>query len=272
MKLLIDGYGGIAGDMFSAAMISAGVEFNTIKKVMLKAANKLGTAQIDIQKTQDNSRQLTINLDSQRNHLKGSEAKDILIDLFKEFSIKDIYQKFGFRILDILLKAETRAHAEFNIVVKDGPDHHHGEEDHHHGHHTHDHVNNDAFLHEAQDIVIDIMGAVAGIQKLKIDPSAQLLGPVSVGGGFVDFSHGKLPVPAPATKIILEQYQISYQKGPVDVELCTPTGAAILAALNATGTEFANINDYQLVAQGKSRGTKILNIPPLKIFICKKTR
>jgi len=47
-------------------------------------------------------------------------------------------------------------------------------------------------------------------------------------------SHGRLPVPAPATRAILEEHHISYQSGPVEAELLTPTGAAILAALSPT--------------------------------------
>jgi len=57
------------------------------------------------------------------------------------------------------------------------------------------------------------------------------LTPVSVGGGTVHFSHGTLPVPAPAVVAILKRYRIPHVAGPVDVELLTPTGAAILAAL-----------------------------------------
>ena len=49
--------------------------------------------------------------------------------------------------------------------------------------------------------------------------------------GKVNFSHGVLDVPAPATRIILEKFNVEWKKGPVDTELCTPTGASILAAL-----------------------------------------
>jgi uncharacterized protein (DUF111 family) len=57
--------------------------------------------------------------------------------------------------------------------------------------------------------------------------------PVRVGGGRTGpTSHGRLPVPAPATAAILEQHAIPYQPGPIEAELLTPTGAAILAALS----------------------------------------
>lgn len=91
-------------------------------------------------------------------------------------------------------------------------------------------------LHEAQDILLDVTGAAWGLQALQIDlNSVQCLSPVRVGGGNTGpTSHGRLPVPAPATQAILEHHLIPYQPGPVDIELLTPTGAAILAALSPT--------------------------------------
>ena len=89
-------------------------------------------------------------------------------------------------------------------------------------------------LHEAQDILLDVTGAAWGLQALQIAlESVQCLTPVRVGGGRTGLtSHGRLPVPAPATAAILEQHAIPYQPGPIEAELLTPTGAAILAALS----------------------------------------
>jgi len=94
-------------------------------------------------------------------------------------------------------------------------------------------------LHEAQDILLDLTGAAWGLQALKVDPgSVMCLSPVRVGGGTTGVtSHGRLPVPAPATRVILEEHHMPYHSGPVDAELLTPTGAAILAALAPTFVE-----------------------------------
>ena len=97
-------------------------------------------------------------------------------------------------------------------------------------------------------------------------PGVQLLKPVRTGDGKVEFSHGILDIPAPATKIILEKYNLKWEKGPIDTELCTPTGASLLAALidknkkNHTG-------EFKVLGEGSSRGSKILPIPPLKIYL-----
>lgn len=86
-------------------------------------------------------------------------------------------------------------------------------------------------LHETgqQDAIADIMGAVVAFHSIRMADPLVFCMPVSVGGGFVNTAHGKLPVPAPATLEILNNSGLIWKGGPVDHELLTPTGAAILA-------------------------------------------
>ena len=267
MKLLINPEGGLAGDMFAAALVSAGADFKLMQKAMLTAGEKLGTAQIEIKQTADGSSRLYIALNPGKHHLEGNEAGKILEELFSQFDIREKYRYLGMNILEILIKAEKRAHAEYNIVIEGEHSHPHS---HHHDHH-HSHGNQETFLHEAQDIVIDIMGAIMGMQQLDIEPVAELLCPVSVGGGHVHFSHGTHSIPAPATTIMLKEYHIQWRKGPVDVELFTPTGAAILAALGSSLNTSIAVETLDIVSIGKARGTKLLEIPPLKLYVYKET-
>lgn len=276
MKLLINPEGGLAGDMFSAALVSAGADFKVMQKAMLTAGEKLGSAQIEIKQTADGSSQLSIALNPGKHHLGGNEARAILEELFSQFNIREKYRILGMNILEILIKAEKRAHAEYNIVIEGEHSHPHSHHHthHHDGQHTHHHHppgDEETFLHEAQDIVIDIIGAVTGLQQLDIEPGVELMCPVSVGGGHVHFSHGTHSIPAPATTIMLKEYHIEWKKGPVDVELFTPTGAAILAALGSPLNTSIDIDTLDVVAVGKARGTKILEIPPLKLYIYKET-
>ncbi|MBQ1302138.1 MAG: LarC family nickel insertion protein, partial [Firmicutes bacterium] len=60
-----------------------------------------------------------------------------------------------------------------------------------------------------------------------IDPDRVIISPVNTGSGSVKCAHGILPVPAPATAEILKGIP-SYSDG-TQGELCTPTGAALLA-------------------------------------------
>lgn len=272
MKLLINPEGGLAGDMFAAALVSAGADFKLMQTAMMTAGEKLGTTQIEIKQTADGSSQLDITLNPGKDHLGGNEARTILEELFSQFDIRKKYWNLGMKILEILIKAEKRAHTEYNIVIAGEHSHPHSHHhDHLHTHHHHPSGNENTFLHEAQDIVIDIMGAIMGMQQLDIEPGAELLCPVSVGGGHVHFSHGTHSIPAPATTIILKEYHIQWQKGPIDVELFTPTGAAILAALDSALNTSIAIETLDIVSIGKARGTKILEIPPLKLYIYKES-
>ena len=68
----------------------------------------------------------------------------------------------------------------------------------------------------------------------QLAPAYICASPVSTGRGTVRCAHGELPVPAPATAFLLQG--IPTQPGPAAVtgELCTPTGAALLAQFAAS--------------------------------------
>ena len=76
----------------------------------------------------------------------------------------------------------------------------------------------------------DIVGAMEGFERLGVEAVYHL--PVAVGHGWVEAAHGKLPVPAPATAILLEGVELA-SGGPVEGEATTPTGAALLRVLSA---------------------------------------
>ncbi|MFP4176659.1 MAG: nickel pincer cofactor biosynthesis protein LarC [Candidatus Brocadiia bacterium] len=94
---------------------------------------------------------------------------------------------------------------------------------------VHDTTPGEVHFHEvgAIDAICDITGTVAGLEWL--NPDRILFSRISVGGGRVDAAHGRLPVPAPATVELLRGYETC--GGPIDEELTTPTGAALLTCL-----------------------------------------
>ena len=85
----------------------------------------------------------------------------------------------------------------------------------------------------AVDAIVDIVGACAGLDALGVEQIAAH--PVAVGSGWVRSDHGLLPVPAPATAILLAQKAVPIRPDPPGPpqpgELFTPTGAAILGTL-----------------------------------------
>ena len=77
----------------------------------------------------------------------------------------------------------------------------------------------------ALDAVADVVGVCYAMHLLA--PDKIVASPVHVGSGFVRCAHGVVPVPAPATAYLLEG--VPSYGGDVNGELCTPTGAALVA-------------------------------------------
>ena len=90
----------------------------------------------------------------------------------------------------------------------------------------------DVHFHEvgAVDSIVDIVGASVGFAFFGIQEffTARL----ALGGGTTRFSHGNWPVPAPATLELVRG--MPTQPGPVESEILTPTGAAIITSLAET--------------------------------------
>ncbi|WP_418286705.1 nickel pincer cofactor biosynthesis protein LarC [Halorubrum sp. DTA46] len=81
----------------------------------------------------------------------------------------------------------------------------------------------------ADDAIADVVGAALLLDDLS--PERVVTTPVASGGGEVEMSHGVYPVPAPATTEIATEAGFALTGGPMNRELLTPTGAAILAAV-----------------------------------------
>ncbi len=79
----------------------------------------------------------------------------------------------------------------------------------------------------ALDSIIDIVGAAIALDYLEIEKL--YCSPINTGSGLVICAHGTMPVPAPATALILKNIPC-YANGP-EKELTTPTGAAIVKTL-----------------------------------------
>jgi pyridinium-3,5-bisthiocarboxylic acid mononucleotide nickel chelatase len=118
-------------------------------------------------------------------------------------------------------------------------------------------------LHEmgGTDLLLDVTGTLAAIDYL--NPSKVYCSPVNTGRGFVTFSHGRVPVPAPATTKLLEGIPIFQNE--VEGELTTPTGALLIRSLSSG---FGPLPPIQLEATGCGAGEKDIPGHPnvLRIF------
>ena len=91
---------------------------------------------------------------------------------------------------------------------------------------VHGHPMENVHFHEvgSLDALADVLSVCALMHELA--PERILASEVNVGSGTVRCAHGVLPVPAPATELILRGVPIYSRQ--IKSELCTPTGAALL--------------------------------------------
>ena len=111
-----------------------------------------------------------------------------------------------------------------------------------------------AHFHEvgADDAIADVVGVAAAFHSL--EPDEVVILPVALGGGTVEGTHGTYPLPAPATLALLKDSNVPVRLTGEEGEMCTPTGAAILAEL-ATGGDLPDL-PVQIVAIGHGAGSR----------------
>ena len=114
----------------------------------------------------------------------------------------------------------------------------------------------------AVDSIVDIVGCVAGLERLGIERLS--CSPLPLGGGTVRCRHGQIPIPAPATAELL--VGVPTVPGEERRELVTPTGAALATTL-ATGFGPMPAMTVEAVGYGlgKVRGHGLPNA--LRLFV-----
>ena len=116
---------------------------------------------------------------------------------------------------------------------------------------VHDQPVDQIHFHEVgtMDALADVT-AVAYLME-KLSPDRVIVSPIHVGAGTVKCAHGILPVPAPATALLLKNVPI--YGGSIRTELCTPTGAALLTHF---ADDFGNMLAIRTEAIGYGMGKK----------------
>jgi uncharacterized protein (TIGR00299 family) protein len=199
---IIDPAAGISGDMTLGALLSLGVPATWLEDL----PGRLGIAGVgvairDVRRAGVGCKQIEFTIPEQPHGRHVGE----LIRLVEGAPVSDWVKERAVRAFRLVGEAEGRVHGV-------APERVH--------------------LHEvgAVDAVLDIVGAIEGFERLGVD--AVYHWPVAVGNGWVEAAHGLLPVPAPATALLLEGLEIA-AAGPVQGEATTPTGAVLLRVLSA---------------------------------------
>ena len=233
--IYFDCFSGISGDMIIGALLALGLDFNHLKKELGKL--NLKKYKIEAKKIVKNGITAT-KFDVIENHKHYheersiSEINNIIDDSRLDNKTKNTIKKIFLRIA----AAEAKIHNKPIDKIH---------------------------FHEigAIDTIIDIAGAVIGFKKLGIEKI--YCSKLNVGTGFVEFSHGKWPVPAPATAEILKNVPIYHNN--IETELVTPTGAAIITTF---ADKFGGMPSMKVEKIGYGAGAKELEQPNvLRVFL-----
>jgi uncharacterized protein (TIGR00299 family) protein len=203
---LFDPFSGASGDMILGALIDAGAPLTAIEQVV----TDLGLEGVVISAAPAASgavrgTHVTV---SAADHQPARDWSTIRV-LLQDSALADDVREAAIAVFAALAAAEAKAHGTPLASVH---------------------------FHEvgAVDAIVDIVGACACLAALGI---TQIVShPVATGAGWVHADHGLLPVPAPATAILLANAHAPLRPdppGPIAGELLTPTGAAILTTLAA---------------------------------------
>lgn len=194
-------FSGIAGDMALAALIDAGAPVDEIREML----DGLAISGWDL-----------IVEPTMRGGISATNVQVKVVDTETHRTAAEVLDLIGSSQLP--QRVRQRSVATFTALAKAEAA-------------LHDQPVAEVHFHEVggHDAIVDVVGSVAALELLDIDVIES--SPVAVGLGMVRSAHGPIPNPAPATVRLLEG--IATRGVDVDLELTTPTGAALLAALSS---------------------------------------
>ena len=210
-----DCFSGISGDMILGALLDAGLALEYLNREIAKlgvedvAIERESTARHAIGATRAKICVAGAPLADAEHHLdlagKRTSTHAHLKDITSRIAdsrLDDIVKQRSIRVFERLCAAEAEVHNAAPAEVA---------------------------LHEvgALDALIDVVGAVAGLQLLEVDEVCA--SPLRFGTGFVRCAHGRYPVPVPGVLALCRD--VPTEQTDIRAELVTPTGAAIITTL-----------------------------------------
>ncbi len=234
---------GVAGDMMVGALLDLGVNVPRFIDAMETVSEYLESCtglEIEVETVSRrgfSAKKLHVHAEEHgHHHVHGSEIREVIEKSINALSLSSRAKNLALNTIDTLIEAEAKIHGEPHGSVH---------------------------LHEAGsiDTVVDIVGSALALEELGLLKDTKIYStPVAVGGGLFKFSHGTVPSPAPATLEILSSKEFPMVGGPINFELTTPTGAALLVNMVDVATPFYPM--FKPTRTGYGSGTKDFELIP----------
>jgi uncharacterized protein (TIGR00299 family) protein len=202
MTIWIDASAGASGDMLLGALVGAGVPVVVLQTAIdTVAPEPVSLVPTTVQRNGFAATQCHVQIVDSAQHRSWRDIRALL----QSADLAEDVRGLAIRVFERLAVAEATVHGSDPFDVS---------------------------FHEvgALDAIADVVGVCAGFVHLR---SAEVVvSPVAVGSGAVQGAHGSMPVPPPAVAELLRGVP-SYAgpPGAPAMELCTPTGAALLTSL-----------------------------------------
>ncbi len=230
-----DCFAGAGGDMIVGSLLDAGCDFDALRAEL----EKLGLGQTGLRLER-----------VQRGGLSGSKfTVDVPDTPQPQRHLHHIVEMI--EGADLPARAADRARAIFQRLAEAEAS-------------VHDTTPEKVHFHEvgAIDSIMDIVGAAVALELLGIDRIVS--SPIPLGSGTIVCDHGEMPVPAPATSLLLRG--VATVPGGNPGEMTTPTAAAILATL---ADDVAGPPAMNVAAVGYGAGTRDNGPIPnlLRVFV-----
>jgi uncharacterized protein (TIGR00299 family) protein len=228
--LWIDAANGVAGDMLLGALIDAGAPPAAVQRT-LAALSRVAGEEVSLEVAAVRRHGLRASLATVR--AAPSDVRRTLPDVLRLLRAAELgaaVQGFASGVFELLAAVEGQVHGVPAAEVH---------------------------FHEvgALDALADVAGCATALDALGLlAPDCEVtVSPVGLGSGSVRAAHGRLPVPVPAVVAILTGAGAPVSAGPGGGELCTPTGASLVATL-AGG--WGPLPPMVLRATGSGAGTR----------------
>lgn len=225
---------GVSGDKFFSALLGLGLHKKTILGRIVKSCKGIsGVRRIEIfprrvRRAEISALLLENRVEESTIHRTAKELVDLVENCTRKLRLNGSAANYAVRVARTLAEAESKVHRQHPNRLR---------------------------LHElgSLDTVIDIIGTTLSLETIGAFDGLEVYStPLALGRGTAKFSGGLLPVPVPVVAEILKTTGFPSIGGPIEGELTTPTGAALLVNI-AKPIESYPLSRFQSVGYGAGK-------------------